>query len=137
MTLRDSWAGKGAGATTAPAAELPERPRPRSPTTQKRLHSRRTATALRPEHFGRLREQGLPATDADVLVRDAQLLALFNEGLATGEADAAPLAKFMVNEVRSRLSDSSGLSGSNIAVLVGLVEDARPRRESPGRCWTS
>lgn len=125
VTLRDSWAGKGAGATTAPAAEPAREAAPQIAHDPEAAALAKDRDGAEAEHFGRLREQGLPATDADVLVRDAQLLALFNEGLATGEADAAPLAKFMVNEVRSRLSDSSGLSGSNIAVLVGLVEDGK------------
>lgn len=125
VTLRDSWAGEAA--STAPAAKAGA-PRDAAPHV---AHDPEAAAAAKEregeeaEVFGRLREHGLPATDADVIARDGRLLGLYTEGHATGEADAAPLAKFLVNEVRSRLDDSTAVSGSDVAVLVGLVEDGK------------
>ncbi len=125
VTLRDGWSAQPAADETKGATRIESPASPAHDPEAAALAKERTGDdAVR---FGRLRELGLGATDADVLAKDETLAALFDKGHDEGHAAPASLAKFMVNEVRPRIADRDGtlgaLQGAAVAKLVGLVED--------------
>ena len=132
VTLRDSWAKARKAAENGGAESQPSREETKARSREDvRSVAATSATEPRPldpdaaARYDGLREtHGLAESEASVLAQDAGLFELFGEG-SERTADAADLAKWIVNEVprvlEDRPIDALLFGGRELARLVELV----------------
>jgi glutaminyl-tRNA synthetase len=132
VTLRDSWSSKQAEAASEPevveaarSAKAKTRPQRRTAAELRELaRSQDPALAARMARFqGAL---GLEEADADVLSGDAALADFFEAALSV-HADAALVARWVINEVLRERKDGDmadlRVDGAAFGELVALVAD--------------
>ena len=133
VTLRDTWARKGASPRAAEATGTSAGPGAGAgkPTqTDARTEStfippaERDRTEAEQSRFAALAELGVGAADSDVLARDPDLYELFEDVRAAG-APSGPSGKWIVHDVRPLLREfgvSPGVLADALVTIVTAVD---------------
>ena len=135
MTLKDTWASRGAGADrpSAPARSAPRAPAtapatPRRGRTEARADARAGDPVLAALHARLASLPGISAEQADLLSADPGTAAWFDEAVAAGAAPG-PVARWLLNELLGLAGEaplgSLPLRAGDFGRFVSLAESGR------------